>query len=184
MLSRHTQEIKFHLWNVHVCWPQMTAKSSCLPPSPMGWGESRRNARDLWIEIMAPTREEKHCGYKQSKKGGIHSLPISKQMSRHFLASRASACRTVAWEHKCHNHQCRSFIFLSMSFYCWAYDDIWHRISFWSSWFSCPSSAPFQPLASPCLLHSLLRGTNHKFFKRQDFFLTTYFQQIKTSQTW
>lgn len=151
----------------------------------MGYGESRRKARDLWTEIMAAKREGKSCEHKQSKKRGIHLLLlISKQMSRHFLASRASACRTAAWEHKCHNHQCPSFIFLSMSFYCWAYDDIWHRRSLWSSWFSCPSSAPFQPLACPCLLHSLLRRTNHNFFRRQVlFFLMTYFQQIKTPQT-
>lgn len=70
-----------------VGWPKWQPNPAAhSPPSPMGWGESRRKARDLWIEIMAAKREGKHCGYKQSKK----------EEFAHY--SSANRCPGTSWQ--------------------------------------------------------------------------------------
>ena len=70
-----------------------------------------------------------------------------RQMSRHLLESKASA--QVPWRDQRHDHECPCFLFLSLSFYCWAQ---WHVV--WNiplvslgqrSWL-CPLSTSCPPL--------------------------------------
>lgn len=61
-------------------------------------------------------------------KSGFHSfVPISRQMSRYFVGSLLSAYIMIAWEDKHHNHECPSFLLLSLSIYCWTqYHTVWN----------------------------------------------------------
>lgn len=90
-------------------------------PSPMGWEENRRKARRQ-IGGGNDNLIGKAKGVCAGKaKRGIHSLlPIGKQIFSHFLEKRASAHVVVAWETNAITTNIFPFLFLSLSFYCWA----------------------------------------------------------------
>lgn len=66
-----------------------------------------------WLAKADIGDEFKHASFRRVL------LPGTRQMSKRFLGSRASACVTAAWEDKWRNHECPRFLFISLSFYWW-----------------------------------------------------------------
>lgn len=102
--------------------------------------------------------------WEQRQKEFIHLLLISRQMSSHFLGSRASVRIPVAWKDKCHNHKCPRILPFPSAFHaehsvtCWA--------SCWSVWVSCPIYVPSQPFT-----HHQCTGLSEKWLGRKSLML-------------
>lgn len=114
----------------------------CWPPSLTRQGKKWTKARELmYLDINHLIGKAKAVVISQAKYG-ISSLPlISRQMSRQFLANRASAHVMLAQEDELHHHNYLSFLLPALSFFSWEWPHmVWN--TFWSLWVCCVGLFP------------------------------------------
>lgn len=96
------------------------------------------------------------CAPKQIKIRLYSLLPISRQMFRHFLESRAPSCVMVTWKDKSHNQECLDSCYLLLLTFAQVFivyqNFIWHGISLWSAGVSCPVCLFTNSCLTPILL--------------------------------
>lgn len=109
-----------------LCWVNIGQYPDAHPAahsllSPMRQGENRRKARrfvDQDNDILIGKAKAVHAS--KAKEGITALLPISRQISSCFLASRASACMALAWKYKHRDHEYPHFLLCHLSDHCWA----------------------------------------------------------------